>query len=197
MRHPALKAYAVLAALLALPHSATAASSLGSQDPSDPHRMSASAGFSTEEAVSGRWQTVEFFVHPNRSIRLPDGLPWIEYSARRVSGERGEPGEATWADSRSCPAMRNTLIWMTGLVAPQLEVPGISPPSADPVGRRPIRMTVDGLHTKVWGSGTQPDHTMGTRVEISSNGGLIAEFGLAATANLAGCWTSQEPDFAK
>jgi len=162
--------------------------------PSQRPPSTGEAGYSTEEALTGGWQTVEFFVHPNRSVRLPDGLPWMEYSARRISGERGQEGETTWATSRSCPALRNTLIWLTTLVAPRIEIAGISPPSADPAGRRPIRITADGLQTTVWGRGTQPDHTAYARVEISSNGGLIAEFGQAATRNLSACWRPEQPD---
>lgn len=160
-------------------------------------RPLASAGFATEEAITGRWQSVEFSVHPNLAVRLPDGSPWMEYSARRLSGERGQAGESTWASSRSCPSMHNTLIWMSELIAPRIQIAGVSPPMSEPSGRRPMKMAADGLQTKVWGSGTQPDHTMGTRVEMSSNGGLIAEFGIAATANMADCWSNQAPDFSR
>ncbi len=93
--------------------------------------------------------------------------------------------------------MHNTLIWMSELIAPRIQIAGVSPPMSEPSGRRPMKMAADGLQTKVWGSGTQPDHTMGTRVEMSSNGGLIAEFGIAATANMADCWSNQAPDFSR
>lgn len=152
-------------------------------------------GYSTVEAITGDWQTVDFFTVPNRETRLPTGVPWIEYAARRVSGARGEAGQITWASSRDCPSLYNTLVWMTVLAAPRIEIAGVSPSEAEPSGRRPIRLTADGLGTTVWGRGTQPDHTMNTRVEVSSNGGLIAEFGRAATANLMSCWRLEQPIF--
>lgn len=151
------------------------------------------AGYETVEAFGGGWQTVQIFAAPNLDVRLPDGRPWIEFTARRTSGERNDQGVTTWASSRDCPALRNTLVWLSTLIAPRIEIPGISPSEAAPEGRRPITVTADGLQTTVWGRGTQPDYTAYTRVEISSNGGLIAEFGRAANANLAPCWRNEEP----
>lgn len=152
-------------------------------------------GYSTIEAITGDWQTVDVFTVPNPETKLPSGVPWIEYAARRVSGAKGEVGQITWASSRDCPALYNTLVWMTVLAAPRIEIAGVSPSEAEPSGRRPVTLTADGLRTTVWGRGTQPDHTMNTRVEVSSNGGLIAEFGRAATANLITCWKLEQPNF--
>lgn len=151
------------------------------------------AGYETVEALSGRWQKVQVFIVPNLDVRLPDGRPWIEFTARRVAGERNEDGATEWTSSRDCPALRNTLVWLSTLVAPRIEIAGITPSEAAPEGRRPVTVTADGLQTTVWGRGTQPDYTAYTRVEISSNGGLIAEFGNAANANLASCWRREEP----
>lgn len=47
----------------------------------------------------------------------------------------------------------------------------------------------------VWGRGTQPDYMMNTRVELTRNGGLVAAFGGAATANLLPCWQQEQPAF--
>ena len=154
-------------------------------------------GYSTIEAITGDWQTVDVFTVPSRETKLPTGAPWIEYAARRVSGAPGEEGQVTWTSSRDCPALYNTLVWMTVLTAPRIEIAGVSPTEAEPAGRRPVTLTADGLRTTVWGRGTQPDHTMNTRVEVSSNGGLIAEFGNAATENLLQCWKSEQPFFSQ
>lgn len=151
------------------------------------------AGYTTIEALSERWQRVEIFFFANSDVHHPDGRPWIEHVARRTSGGPDEPGEVTWASSRECPALYNTLVWLSSLVAPRIEIAGVSPGEAASEGRRPISVTADGLDTTVWGRGTQPDHTAFTRVEISSNGGLIAQFGRAATENLAACWRPEQP----
>jgi hypothetical protein len=152
------------------------------------------AGYMTVEALTERRQQVEVFFFANPDIRLPNSRPWIEHVVRRTSGGPGEPGEVSWTSSRECPALHNTLVWLSSLVAPRIEIAGIAPSEAAPEGRRPISVTADGLDTTVWGRGTQPDHTAFTRVEISSNGGLIAEFGRAATENLAECWRPERPD---
>lgn len=146
------------------------------------------AGVSIEHALSGEWQRIEFFAVPHPTLRLPDGRPWIGFAARRWSGRPDEPMAMSWTTPDECPALRNTLVWLTTLVAPRIEIPGITPNEASPEGRRPKTVTEDGLQTSVWGRGTQPDHIANTRVEISSNGGLIAEFGRAARDNLAPCW---------
>jgi len=152
------------------------------------------AGYTTVEALTERWQRIEIFFFANSNVRLPNNRPWIEYVARRTSGGSDEPGEVTWTSSRECPALYNTLVWLSTLVAPRIEIAGITPSEAAPEGRRPVSITADGLDTTVWGRGTQPDYTAFTRVEISSNGGLIAEFGQAATENLASCWSSRRPN---
>lgn len=152
------------------------------------------AGFRTVGALSGEWQVVDFFSIPNPEVRLPNGRPWIEYVARRQGGAPDSEGDVSWTTSRDCPALYNTMVWMSALVAPHIEIPGISPSEAEPAGRRPLTMTADGVNTTVWGRGTQPDHTVNTRIEMSSNGGLIAEFGRAATENLSSCWSREPPE---
>ncbi|HZV85833.1 MAG TPA: hypothetical protein VFF48_12680 [Brevundimonas sp.] len=79
------------------------------------------------------------------------------------------------------------------MVAPRIEVSGITPNEGAPEGRRPLSVVDNGLQTTVWGRGTQPDHIANTRVEISGNGGLIAQFGAAASRNLADCWRAERP----
>ena len=153
------------------------------------------AGYRTVEALSERWQRVDVYFFVNPEVHLPNSRPWIEHVLRRTTGEAGGPGEVSWTSSRDCPALHNTLVWLSSLVAPRIEIAGIAPSEAAPEGRRPITLTADGLDTTVWGRGTQPDHTAFTRVEINSNGGLIAEFGRAATENLAGCWRPGRPNF--
>jgi hypothetical protein len=159
------------------------------------HQGPAIAGFRTEHALTGDWQIVDVYVKPNQAVRMPTGRPWIEYIARRSSGLTRESGSISWTSSRDCPALYNTLVWLTTLVAPRVEIAGVTPSEADPAGRRPVTIVADGLVTTVWGYGTQPDYVSHTRVEITSNGGLIAEFGRAATENLATCWTDAEPVF--
>lgn len=198
MANPALKVASALVGFCAV---LGAGGSVGAQPAAgidDDVRFSGArptAGYETVHALDGDWQRVQIFAAPNLGVRLPDGRPWIEFAARRVSGERDESGAITWTSSRTCPALRNTLVWLTTLVAPRIEIGGITPSEADPEGRRPISIVADGLVTTVWGRGTQPDYTAFTRVEISRNGGLIAEFGRAASANLEPCWHSQEPTF--
>lgn len=153
------------------------------------------AGFETINALSEDWQRVEVYSVPNSTIRLPNGRPWIEHIARRVAGAKGASGAESWTTSRDCPALHSTLIWMTVLIAPRIEIAGVSPGEAEPAGRRPLTMTADGVTTMVWGRGTQPDHSLNAYVEMSSNGGLIADFGRAATDNLESCWTDRKPDF--
>ena len=125
---------------------------------------------------------------------MPNGRPSIEYVARRA--RLGEVNDllVSWTSSRECEALENTLVWMTFLTPPRIEIAGITPGEADPAGHRPLMSYADGLQTTVWGRGTQPDHTLNTRVEMSSNGGLIAEFGRAANKNLESCWTEAQPD---
>lgn len=149
--------------------------------------LAAVAGFTTRDAQTNAQESVEIFIKVRRDVHLPDGLPWIDFVARRQGG-----GEAiTWTNSQDCPALRNTLIWLTTLVAPRIEIPGITPNEGSPDGRRPRGVTEDGLQTLVWGRGTQPDHIANTRVQIESNGGLIAQFGRAARDNLAPCWRAE------
>jgi hypothetical protein len=150
--------------------------------------LAAVAGFSVRDSGSGTHENVDIFVKVRRDLRLPDGSPWIEFIARRQSATPNGDETTTWAHSEDCPALRNTLIWLTTLVAPRIEIPGITPNEGAPIGRRPITVMEDGLQTLVWGRGTQPDHVANTRVEIESNGGLIAQFGRAASENLVGCW---------
>lgn len=152
------------------------------------------SGYSTTHALTGEWQVVDVYALPDRNVLLPDGRPWIEYVARRASGPDRSSITISWTSSRDCPALKNTLIWMSTLVAPRIEIPGIAPNEAEPAGRRPIAIYADGLATTVWGRGSQPDHTVDTIVEISSNGGLIAAFGQAATENLASCWRNAQPE---
>lgn len=152
------------------------------------------AGFSTREPFSGDWQVVDIFAVPDPQVRDPYGRPVIEHVARRRSGIRGSPGDITWATTRDCASLRNTLIWMTVLVAPRIEISGVNPSEAEPAGRRPITATADGLYTVVWGRGSQPDHSLNAEVRVASNGGLIADFGRAASANLEPCWQPDEPD---
>lgn len=155
--------------------------------PTRVNGLTAVAGYLVRDTHSNVQESVEIFIRPRQEIRLPNGSPWIEFVARRnVVGDSGE--ETTWANSQDCPALRNTLIWLTTLVAPRIEIPGISPSESSPDGRRPRTVVEDGLQTLVWGRGTQPDHIANTRVEIESNGGLVAQFGRAARDNLASCW---------
>lgn len=151
------------------------------------------AGFTTQDSRTGHQDSVAFFIKPRRDLRLPDGMPWIDYVASRRSSGNDGASAVMWTSSEDCPALRNTLIWLTTLVAPRVEIPGITPNEGPPDGRRPLSVVDDGLQTTVWGRGTQPDHVANTRVEMSSNGGLIAQFGAAATQNLAGCWRSRKP----
>lgn len=152
---------------------------------------SAAAGVSTENALTREWEKLEFFPIPHATLRTPDNRPWIEFAARRQSGRTGETDSISWTTTQTCPELRNTLIWLTTLVAPRIELSGVTPNESSPAGRRPIGVPLDGLITTVWGRGTQPDHTANTQVEITSNGGLIAEFGQAAVTNLKSCWRSQ------
>lgn len=148
----------------------------------------AAAGVSTENALTGEWQRLEFYTVPHPTLTTPDGRPWIEFVARRRTGRGGETDPSAFATSENCPELKNTLIWLTTLVAPRIELSGITPNESSPEGRRPIGVASDGLITTVWGRGTQPDYTANTRIELSSNGGLIAEFGQAAITNLRSCW---------
>ncbi len=184
-----------LVAAITLGCAACAAGPVGAQQVqgSEHQGKRADAGYSTTDALTGAWQTVEIFAFPNPDLRLPTGRPTIQYVARRSSGEAGQAGTTTWTRSSDCPALYNTLVWMTVLVAPRIEIAGVSPNEAEPAGRRPVTVSTDGLTTTVWGRGTQPDHTANTRLEMSSNGGLIADFGRAATDNLSQCWRSEEP----
>ena len=162
----------------------------GAESPERVEGSAAVAGFSIRDSQTGVIESIDVFIKPRRDLQLPDGAPWIDFAARRhVTSAAG--GEATtWASSEDCPALRNTLIWLTTLVAPRIEIPGITASEASHEGRRPRSVTEDGFQITVWGRGTQPDHIANTRVEISSNGGLVAEFGRAAQANLAACWRS-------
>lgn len=187
---------AVMAACcLASTASAQSAAPTDMAPPPAFHGVWSQAGYRTVGALSGDWQVVDIFAVPNQAVRLPNGRPWIEYAARRSAGAGGTEGATTWASSRDCPALYNTLVWMAALVAPRIEIGGVSPGEAEPTGRRPLAMTLDGASTTVWGRGTQPDHSLNARVEMSSNGGLIAEFGRAATENLATCWRDEPPVF--
>lgn len=181
----------------ALPYDTRAQASPYETDAPSPTSNGArpQAGLRTVEALSGKWEVIDFFAIPNPEVRLPNGRPWIEHVARRQNGTGSGDGITSWATSRDCPSLYNTLVWMSVLIAPRIEIAGVSPSEAEPAGRRPITMTADGLSTTVWGRGTQPDHTLDTRVEMSSNGGLIAAFGRAATENLQPCWRSEQPDF--
>lgn len=193
MRHLARTKAVVLGIVFAVLTSlASPAFALRPQEspPTRVNGLTAVAGFTVRDAHSNAQEIVEIFIRPRQEVRLPNGSPWIEFVARRtVIGGSGE--ETTWADSETCPALRNTLIWLTTLVAPRIEIPGISPSENSAEGRRPQSVVEDGLQTLVWGRGTQPDHIANTRVEIESNGGLVAQFGRAARDNLAECWRSQ------
>lgn len=200
MRSPAQAKLALAAGLFlcaALPSDARAQASPYQADVPPPTFNGArpQAGFRTVEALSGEWEVIDFFAVPNREVRLPNGRPWIEHVARRQNGTGRTAGATSWTTSRDCPSLYNTLVWMSVLVAPRIEIAGVSPSEAEPAGRRPITVMADGLSTTAWGRGTQPDHTLDTRVEISSNGGLIAAFGRAASENLKPCWQSGQPAF--
>ncbi|RZI98504.1 MAG: hypothetical protein EON90_13225 [Brevundimonas sp.] len=151
------------------------------------------AGYSTLRWDTRQRTDVAIFMQPREELRLPDGSLWIDFVARQRTTDSSGAQVTMWASTRNCPALRNTLIWLTTLQAPRFEIPGIAPSEAAHEGRRPIGMPTDGLQTTVWGRGTQPDYTANTRVEVSSNGGLIAKFGAAATENLASCWQSEQP----
>lgn len=173
---------------------ATPTSALQQQDRPSSERvdgLAAVAGFTTLDAHSNTRESVEIFIRPRRDVRLPNGLPWIDFVARHTVSSVGQE-QTTWTNSEDCPALRNTLIWLTTLVAPRIEIPGISPIESSPEGRRPRAVAEDGLQTLVWGRGSQPDHIANTRVEIESNGGLVAQFGRAARDNLASCWRPEE-----
>ena len=151
------------------------------------------AGYSTTHALTGVWRRVEVYTRPSASLRLPSGRPWLEHVVRSQSGIEGGAETVEWTTSADCPALGNILIWMGALVAPRIDIPGIAPDEAAPEGRRPLTMYADGLSTTVWGYGVQPDHTANTRVEITSNGGLIAQFGRAANEALEPCWSTARP----
>lgn len=196
MHNPALRVLLCACAFATTPVYATSHFSpenVSRQAVVEYNRMQPVAGFQTVEALSEDWQRVDIYFVANPSIDLPNGRPWIEYVARRSAGKAAEGGSISWTSSRDCPALFNTLVWLTTLVAPRVEIPGVTPSEAEPAGRRPVTIFADGLQTTVWGHGTQPDYTAYTRVEISSNGGLIAEFGQAANTNLGACWASEEP----
>lgn len=163
------------------------------QEAGSPERVEglpAVAGFSIRDPHTGAIESIDVFIKPRRDLQLPDGAPWIDFVARRQMASAAAGETTTWASSEDCPALRNILIWLTTLVAPRIEIPGITASEASHEGRRPRSVTEDGFQITVWGRGTQPDHIANTRVEISSNGGLVAEFGRAAQANLATCWRS-------
>ena len=152
------------------------------------------AGYEAEGALPREWEGVSFFSVVSPVVRIPDGSPWVEYVARREyrlgDGERG----IQWAHSRSCPALRNIVSWVTQLSPPAIEVTGISPRDRQPEGRRPRLFVADGLSVTVWGWGTQADNTAGTYVEFRSNGGAIAAFGAAARDSLRPCWSTTQPE---
>lgn len=181
------------AAILAFMAIATSAAAQSRTDFDQALQRTPQAGVAVEHALTGEWERIEFFAVRDNTVRTPDNRPWIEFAARRQNGSAGTAGVTTWTTSRDCPALRNTLIWLTTLVAPRIEISGITPNEGAHEGRRPLNVVADGLQTTVWGRGTQPDHVANTRVEMSSNGGLIAQFGAAATHNLAGCWRSRKP----
>jgi hypothetical protein len=194
MRSLAPTSLATAFVILALPSAVTAQKPQHPDVPAPTFNGTRSvAGFRTVEALSGEWQVVDFFAIPNSGVQLPNGRPWTEYVARRRGGAANSEGDVSWTSSRDCRALYNTMVWISALVAPRIEIPGVSPSEAEPAGRRPITITADGVNTTVWGRGTQPDHTLNTRIEMSSNGGLIAQFGRGATENLAPCWRSQVP----
>jgi outer membrane lipoprotein-sorting protein len=142
------------AAILALPASAQQARERDVSERMDG--LAAVAGFTTHDAQTDAQESVEIFIKVRREVRLPDALPWIDFVARRQS-TGGEDGKTTtWASSEDCPALRNTLIWLTTLVAPRIEIPGITPNEGSPDGRRPRGVTEDGLQTLVWGRGPSP-----------------------------------------
>ncbi len=151
------------------------------------------AGFEIEPSHSDTWEAVGFYAVVHATVRLPDGLPWIEYVARREY--RDETGQTAvfWASSITCPSVRNLLAWLTELSPPRIEIAGVTPRNVMPDGARPRTYMADGDVVTIWGRGTQPDNAAATSVEVKSNAGAVASFGRAARSSLASCWTGTEP----
>ncbi|HEX8570999.1 MAG TPA: hypothetical protein VF699_13905 [Caulobacteraceae bacterium] len=155
-----------------------------------------SSGFSTSD--TGGWSIVAVFTEYDRTRVHPDGRPSAWWIARRTSGsDLRKEVAVVWADSRRCPELSAALYTMTELAAPRVQVDGMAPHFTQPHPPRMPWPTFDGTTYTIWSErGLQPGFRPGA-VEMSSNGGIIAQWGEETVKALAPCWRSEPPAAAR
>lgn len=110
---------------------------------------------------------------------------WI---LRRVTGNMDGGEAALWADSRSCPAVEQTLIAMERLPAVR--------PDAPQLGEEDLRPPIfDGAHHTLWNAFARSGERRAlVGLEITGNvDSPVAEWWSANLANLADCWRETPP----
>ncbi len=108
-----------------------------------------------------------------------------DYLLRLTTRALGDVPVIRWLDSRTCPAVRDSLAKLSALTAPRLAPPGFAP--------RPTMMMMDGVDYSL----TVPaeDRSGASRLTWTSNVGTpLAAWVDATLAALVACWTSREPD---
>lgn len=143
------------------------------QEPSDGVFV---GGYSVDR--SGLWVTEFYSRQGGRSGDVP------AYFARRALSTPIGLDQIRWADSESCPEVKDVLGGLNDLPAVAIRVPGMSTYSSlSPIAP----MIMDGASYAVWGNGRQADGSF-VNVTMSSTGGAIATFVEAADRSMAGCW---------
>lgn len=147
------------------------------------------AGLTQSQTRRDAWTVNSFYVvsEPAANARTSRGARALSYV---VLGETGGSAGASqrWAESRACPAIRDTLLAMERLPAVRPDAPGL--------GREPeFSLTLDGVIHTFWTAMAQSgprDATVG--LEITGNvNSPVAIWWKAAEDGLAGCWSATPP----
>lgn len=192
----------ILAALLGASAAAAVASSANAQGASNEERARVRAvttqsptwdnwpawlGFSWisdfEDYGGGVW----IYDAPARDA-LPAGRPTRpRYVAMQASTRIDEPEQRAWTNSDQCPALMDIVRSYERLEPPRIRVSGLhwSPTLS--------KRRLHGTWWTIWARQTgQPDE-FPSDITMTSNAGMIEEWGSSARAMLADCWTPQEP----
>ncbi len=107
---------------------------------------------------------------------------WV---ARLVERTRGQPDKTRWTDSDSCPSMMPAFARLQQIEPFKIVPPGVRGGASE--------LMIDGNHYQVHAHGFWPQADQNGEIELSSNGGPVADWVEDALKVLAPCWRDQPP----
>ena len=122
------------------------------------------------------------------SAGAPAGRPTRpRFVAQKISVRAGETARSEWTNSDQCPALMEIVRSYERLEPPRIVIMGLRWPPAVP------KIALDGTMWTIWARQTYQPNDFPADVSMTSNAGVIEQWGREATDDLEACWTADEP----